>query len=527
MKLNWSKEKTEKCFILFGKVMLVAIILLNAWMTHKYYFNFINSDDASELVYARLLAREGKIISSTWKGSTEIEILNNQLVYYLLFHFTSNFQVVRIVGQMILSGIFLGCYYFCLRGIDSEKASARFWKSAFLLLIPVSRAWLFLAMKAYYIPAVSVCFVTLGLALRICKKEKSVKSKWMLVIAGSVLAFVSSLEGLRHLELTYAPLLVAFFWIWWNQQERKKWNHLLDIPMGALSALIWSAAAFGGYLVNILILSKTYIYDTDRAMKFPEVFTAENFQNIFNAILTVTGYAGEKDLVSLGGICNALSIVLVGTIIYVLIRLAVKMKNLEQEEQLLPAFVIATFSVSLFLFIAIDMVEARWIMCSTVPVFLLLALLDKFPIKKQYICLTCIYIVIGMLGMREYHTIASSTTNEGLRSVYDLLTDSDYTFGYSTFKSGNLMTELTNGKMDMRIVQAYGPNHKLKNRNWLTPVTFEYHEGEFPLILEKERTEGLFDPQEDWKLILDTEEYWVYEIPDQKVFQEYLDKVEL
>ena len=187
-------------------------------------------------------------------------------------------------------------YYFCLRGIDSEKASARFWKSAFLLLIPVSRAWLFLAMKAYYIPAVSVCFVTLGLALRICKKEKSVKSKGMLVIAGSVLAFVSSLEGLRHLELTYAPLLVAFFWIWWNQQERKKWNHLLDIPMGALSALIWSVAAFGGYLVNILILSKTYIYDTDRAMKFPEVFTAENFQNIFNAILTVTGYAGEKDL---------------------------------------------------------------------------------------------------------------------------------------------------------------------------------------------------------------------------------------
>ena len=103
--------------------------------------------------------------------------------------------MVRIVGQMILSGIFLGCYYFCLRGIDSEKASARFWKSAFLLLIPVSRAWLFLAMKAYYIPAVSVCFVTLGLALRICKKEKSVKSKGMLVIAGSVLAFVSSLEG--------------------------------------------------------------------------------------------------------------------------------------------------------------------------------------------------------------------------------------------------------------------------------------------------------------------------------------------
>ena len=86
---------------------------------------------------------------------------------------------------------------------------------------------------------------------------------------------------------------------------------------------------------------------------------------------------------------------------------------------------------------------------------------------------------------------------------------------------------MTNGKIDMRIVQAYEPNHKLKNRHWLTPIEFEYHDGAFPLILDKERTEGSFDPQDDWKLILDTEDYQVYEIPNQRAFQEYLDKVEL
>ena len=356
MKINWNEEKTEKCFVLFGKVMLVAIILLNAWMTHKYYFNFINSDDSSELVYARLLAHEGKIISSTWKGSTEIEILNNQLVYSLLFHFTSNFQVVRIVGQMILSGIFLGCYYFCLRGIDSKKALTRFWKSAFLLLIPISKAWLFLSMKAYYIPAVSVCFITLGLLFRLYRAEKIDKKRWILIVGGCVLAFVSSLEGLRHLELTYVPLLIAFFWVWWNRQESGKWNNILDIPRGFFTTVLWIMAAFGGYFINIFMLSKKYMYDTERAMKFPEIFTAENFQNIFNAILTVTGYAGEKDLVSLGGICNALAIVLACVIIYVLVRLAVKMRMQEQREQLLYAFVISTFGISLFLFFAIDMV---------------------------------------------------------------------------------------------------------------------------------------------------------------------------
>ena len=166
-------------------------------------------------------------------------------------------------------------------------------------------------------------------------------------------------------------------------------------------------------------------------------------------------------------------------------------------------------------------------MAGVAPMVLFLVLLERLPALKQYVLLTVCYGTIAMLGAHEYKLIYTSDQNEELREVYNLLMDSDYTFGYATFRAGNLMTELTNGKVDMRIVQAYAPNHKLKNRHWLTPIEFEYHEGTFPLILDKERTEGTFDPQDNWKLILDTEAYWVYEIPDQRAFQEYLDKVEL
>lgn len=82
--MKWNREQTEKYFVLFGKIMLVAAIVFNAWLTHKCYFNFLLSDDASELVYSRMLAQEGSIISSNWYGSTELEILNTQLIYSLL-----------------------------------------------------------------------------------------------------------------------------------------------------------------------------------------------------------------------------------------------------------------------------------------------------------------------------------------------------------------------------------------------------------------------------------------------------------
>ena len=64
--MKWNREQTEKYFVLFGKIMLVAAIVFNAWLTHKCYFNFLLSDDASELVYSRMLAQEGSIISSKY-----------------------------------------------------------------------------------------------------------------------------------------------------------------------------------------------------------------------------------------------------------------------------------------------------------------------------------------------------------------------------------------------------------------------------------------------------------------------------
>ena len=72
-------------------MLVAAIILLNAWMTHKYYFNFLNSDDASELVYARLLAREGKIISSNMERfyrNRNSEYISWSILYCFILHQT-------------------------------------------------------------------------------------------------------------------------------------------------------------------------------------------------------------------------------------------------------------------------------------------------------------------------------------------------------------------------------------------------------------------------------------------------------
>lgn len=211
MGMEWNREKTEKAFVIFGKVMLVAVVILNAWLTYKCYFNFLRSDDSSELVMSRLLSKEGGILSGNWYYSTELEILNTQLVYSLLFHFTSDFKFVRIAGQIILTILFLGSYYFCLYSMDSQKAENRFWKTAFLTILPISSAWIYLIMKAYYIPITGIGFLALGLACQAQKEGLSKKRKAVLFALGSVLAFVSCLEDCAIFSWHICLLLQAFY----------------------------------------------------------------------------------------------------------------------------------------------------------------------------------------------------------------------------------------------------------------------------------------------------------------------------
>ncbi len=115
------KKSSQKC-IWLGKVLVLVLLILNVWAINHNYINFIDSDDASELILARQLVTEGNIISKNWHYSTELRVLNTQLVYMFLFLFTSSFKIVRILGQTVLSCLLLASYYFGLYSIlDSKK----------------------------------------------------------------------------------------------------------------------------------------------------------------------------------------------------------------------------------------------------------------------------------------------------------------------------------------------------------------------------------------------------------------------
>ena len=95
---------------LFGVAMVVFVIICyNVLILHNGY-RFLNSDDASELVLARILASENSILTKDWIYASELRVFNTNLVFAPMFYMFSSWKLVRAVGGTIMMLIYVLSY---------------------------------------------------------------------------------------------------------------------------------------------------------------------------------------------------------------------------------------------------------------------------------------------------------------------------------------------------------------------------------------------------------------------------------
>lgn len=99
------KQKYSRAFSI---AWLAVWYLAACFFVIRFANNYIDSDMSSELVLARLLADEGSLISKNWFYSTELRVLNTQLVFMPLFLVFDNWHTVRVLGTALGSCFRLG-----------------------------------------------------------------------------------------------------------------------------------------------------------------------------------------------------------------------------------------------------------------------------------------------------------------------------------------------------------------------------------------------------------------------------------
>ena len=461
------KKIQKKDLCLAG--ILTAQILLLMFLTWKYGIQRLDGDDSGELILAEVLSREGGILSKNWYYSTELRVLQNQIVMSLLFRLLSDWRIVRTLGTGILTSILVLSYLFlCSRIPEGDKL--RRW--APVVLLPFSYIYFDMVLYGlHYIPNISIVFFSLGLLLT---KEGTRAGIDMVLLI--LLSFTAGLAGIRLPAVCYAPMFVAALFVYLVDHNKRK------ILMRSIAAC---AATGAGYLINVLVLSKQYTFMSHDYVRLTSPDPGMAKTVLINTIQVCGAARPSLSIHGIGGISGLL------LFMCIVCMFAVTVKHHRQISAPLQ-FVILSFTVSWF----ISAFTAVFTTNGWANRYAMIPCMGLIPVVAEGISLckeewrkylsTVIAGLFLVCSMSQINTFATQDKLKDVRPAYDYILNSGMTFGYSTWEVGDVLTEISDGRIHMCKIQNFV---NLWRWNWLMEKDYMKYAEDGPvfLLLDKAR----------------------------------------
>ncbi|MBO5283224.1 MAG: hypothetical protein J6B43_08885 [Lachnospiraceae bacterium] len=530
MKREAEKKERNKEIAAWGLLaaVLLMLVLLNVlWGDH-----WIDSDMAAEMVFSRLLAQEGKwIATENWYYSTEFRVLYTQLIMTPLFHVLSDWHVIRVLTNVITYLLMLGAYFYFMRPLKIRRSVVV--SSAVILLLPFSETFVtHMQMGNTYMWHVILILLAFGMFLRLA--GRGAQRKWYRILTGILyvgLSMVCGLSGVRYMLALQVPLCItAGIYILKSREfallreafsPAQPWQQLRRVfsgeRLGYLAySLLGLLAAGIGYVVNVAVLGKKFQFQMYDATNFIKVFQGvllERTQDTIGNLLQLFGYIEEKGFLSIRGLISLLAFGFLAGIVFLTVRcsrlLTAEWKKGEtgerqtagdgQQENILAhsrfilwffvtAFVLNTF---VFLFTTSTIVARYYItvFLFVLPLLCIYFTYEKLPLDRLLLTV----LLCGALALTTAKCVYSfidKDKNADKRPVAAYLEEEGYTFGYATYWNGNIMTELTNGAVEIANIHEVD---RMDLFTWSSPMKYYqegYHSGKtFILLTAQEAAE--------------------------------------
>ena len=444
--------------------------------------DLIDYDASSELVLAKLLSEEGGVLSENWYYSTELRVLNTQLVFAPLFLLFSDWHAVRMVGTVILYLIYLLCiYYFCRQG----NLKSSFPLIAGVFFLPLSDIYFcYVLGHVYYIPHICISLAMLGMLFAFSRAEKPLV-RIALVLVATVLSVLAGMGGLRQLLVLYVPIALCALVelalylrpLIFSKGEEEAPETALDIPTSeSLSSRqrlrfsllsLWSALmSVVGYLIDSKVLSTIYSYTTYEGLSF-SAFSLDNVITVLNGFLYCLGYRTGKEVFSKWLLVNALAVALALLIVVATWDCLKNAKKYPWETRMVALFFVFAVIAFVGVYSFTNMMDTRWRerYCLPILVFAIPVVASylsrvgasiRVPRVKGIATLSlCVALSLGaavnyyMAVSQGYIQRAMSSSTSELGEIATMLTEAGYTQGYGTRGQANILTELSDGTLDV------------------------------------------------------------------------------
>lgn len=331
-------------------VLIIAIHCLFTWIDSE---KLITSDESSELILGKILAKENSIITSKWNYSTEVRILNTNLVYSLAFKITEHFKLVRVIAQFIC----LGALYLCQMFFYKSARSRYYAVWPLLLLLPLSEGYYrFVLFGLYYIPHICISFLCLGILFYV---QQNCAGKRLMTIAAAILSFLAGMGGLRQLVILNIPVVfVALYYVMQSESSYfyKRWK--TETQCYVQQGIIMLATSLAGYLINSKVLHQYFHFQSYGNIALRSASFDALFQMIRDGI-SLLGFRTGLTVLSLNGIESLMAFVLWGCIFFSLYLLYRFRDKLNRELRFLFGYsvIVNLLIVGIYMFSDMEYLE--------------------------------------------------------------------------------------------------------------------------------------------------------------------------
>lgn len=432
--------------------------------------NQLDADMSSEQILANLLAKSPglPIFSAGWYYSTELRALNTQLVMAPLFRLLggADWHLVRVAGSVVLVLLYLAAYLSFARSLRLRSGGVY---GAALLLLPFGALYRqYVLGGLYYIPHLAINFACVACLL--CAAHSKGVRRAAAVAGLCLLSLLAGVGGPRQLVILQIPLTLAVLALAVaDRVPGRGLRHMLRGPRGPLlgTMVLADAAGAAGYAVNALVLSGQYAFQDQSYIAYGNL-TFERLEQLLNGLLAAFGWQ-KGAAVSPASPFNLLVLVLLGFSFWFAWRLLRGRGRYPLEHRLLGAFYCCLAVCFLFLYALTNMGHSDRYLLPLSVLFIPLAEIyftDRQAETgvKTSVLAGALLLALALRGGAEYGG-AAQEENPNAGSTQFLL-ESGCTQGYASFWDGNIMTELSNGQIE---VWSLAQNNELELRRWLQP----------------------------------------------------------
>ena len=516
------KNKIHQCIqdkenYIFQGISILCLVV--SYIFVVYYMNakataLLDSDEAAELILGKLVSESGGIFSDNWFYSTELRVLNNQIVYSLVFKLFNNWHIVRVVSLAILYLILLFSYWIFMVSIDMKRYYAI---TACILITPFSYEYFYFILKGgYYIPHISISLCALAV-IELFNKSDTKYKKYIYGTLSFILALVSGMGGPRQIFILYLPIIVEYIILFILKRAYYIKNWCIYIGSFFFSII--------GFLINNKILRKKYQFsDFLNSMQWKQPDTARE-QTLLNGILASLGFH-EGNLLGWDTVTNCISIV---CFILMCIIFVIMIKRIKRERE---EVISASFRTKLYFYIALIMflllysfTDLMYTNRYNIPILIFLIpiiaiFIDEINSIHIYKKIGIIAFTIALMlsGAVVYQSRWNWDATEELRTISDCLQKEGYYSGYATYWNSNVLYELSDSKVD---VWCWCDGYYIDELNDIDSVyhfsQIRNHETERPqgklfVLLTKEEYEKFFlkDMLESEKIIYESDSFVIF-----------------